>query len=1100
MSLRLIGFVLVASSLGAQSLNSGDVTGSLVDASGSVLTKATVELKNDGTGAKQSTLTNSQGSYRFAFLAPGAYTLSVKATGFQDTQRTVQVSVGEAAVVDLQLALASTRETLEVTDAALAVQTDNADLTTNIGRQQVADLPNPGNDVGFYALFAPGVTMSTSGGYGNFSSFGLPATSNVFTFNGGQTGDVFLNTANSGASNLLLGANDIGEVAVVNNAYSGQYGGLAGTQMNIVSKSGANQFHGNAIYYWNGSAMNANNFFNNATDTAKPFSNSNMWAASIGGPIRKDKTHFFFDYEGLRLVFPTNTLVRVPSPQFATATLANLAATGQTAAVPFYQNIFKLYAGAPGVAGATPVAANSLGCGVFKGLPAGVPCALQFRSDVGNFTKEYVWTARVDHSFGERDRVFVQGQRDNGTQPTYTDPINPIFNAFSPQPGMNGQLAETHIFGASAVNQFLVTGQFYSARFGPADQNAVLQTFPTMLAFTGTLFNNLGGGGDGRSYPLGRNVTQYQIIDDFSKTWGRQTLKTGVNFHRVDLTNLDFLQFINGRITESNLTDLYNGGGTGNRLLQRFPTAPEAPFANYNLGFYVQDEIRVAHSVKLNLTLRADHNSNPVCNVNCFANLVAPFNALNHDVNIPYNQAISAGRNQAFPSTDALIWQPRLGLTWSPTKSGNTVVRLGIGIFGDTFPALLSEALAKNTPELNNFTVTNGKITPGVPNGLFATAAAANQSLLNAFKSGGTVGSIRASNPLFTLPNYTTTDAKYRQARYQEWNLEIQQALPGKMLFTANYVGNHGIHEVIQNTGMNAWAAGFAGLPATAPDSRFNIVTQYQTGAVSNYNGMVLSLRRRFYAGLSFQVNYTWSHALDEVSNGGFAQYDLNTDSSILAPQDPNNIRKYNYGNSDYDVRHYLSVNYVWDNSLRHLFHRGPNVLFSGWTVAGTIFTRSGMPFTVVDSAASAALASHGFQGSIFATVAGTGSTVCGASAVETPCLLASQFAASTSSPAGFGQQTRNQYRGPHYFDTDLSVMKNFQIPGWESAKVAFGLQFFNLFNHPNFDKPVNDLAQGPGVFGVIESMVSAPTSILGTFAGADASGRIIQVKASFTY
>jgi hypothetical protein len=886
----------------------------------------------------------------------------------------------------------------------------------------------------------------------------------------------------------------------VNNGYSGQYGGLAGTQMNVVSKSGANTFHGNAIYYWNGSAMNANNFFNNATATEKPFSNSNMWAASLGGPLQKDKTHFFFDYEGLRLVFPTNQLVRIPSPAFAAATLTNLAATGQTSAVPFYQNIFNLYAGAPGAANAVPVTSNSLGCGAFRTLGAGVPCALQFRSTAGNFTKEYVWTARADHNFSERDRAFVQVQRDNGTQPTYTDPINPVFNAFSPQPQMNGQLAETHVFGSTAVNQFLLTGHFYSAKFGPADQNAVLSAFPTQIAFTGTLFNNMGGGGDSRSYPLGRNVTQYQIIDDFSKTWGRQTLKAGVNFHRVDTTNFDFLQFVYGRITETNLADFYSGGGSANRLTQRFPTAPEAPFANFNLGFYVQDEIRAGRSLKLNLTLRADHNSNPVCHVNCFSNLVTPFNALTHDPNVPYNQVIKAGLNQAFPSTDMLIWQPRFGFAWTPTRSGNTVVRGGFGIFGDAFPLFLTEALARNTPSLNNFTVRNGKITPSVPGGLFAVAAAANQSLLAGFNSGGTVDSIQATNPLFTLPNYTTTDSNYRQARYQEWNLEIQQALPGNMMFSANYVGNHGIHEVIQNNALNAWASGFSGLPAAAPDRRFNLVTQYQTGGVSNYNGLVLSLRRRFSAGLSFQVNYTWSHALDEVSNGGFAQYDLNTDISLLYPQDPNNIRRYNYGNSDYDVRQYLSANYVWDNALRHLFHRGPNVLFSGWTVSGTIYTRSGVPFTVVDSAASAALAGRGFGGSIFGTVTGSGSTSCGASAVDTPCFLASQFAGSTGSPVAFGQQTRNQYRGPNYFNTDLAVMKSFQIPRWESARLSFGLQFFNLLNHPNFDKPVNDVAQGPGVFGLIESMVSAPTSLLGTFVGADASGRLIQVKATLTF
>jgi carboxypeptidase family protein len=1097
---RLLMAAAIASSLAAQSLTTGDITGTLVDGSGGVLQKVAVDLKNTATGAKQSTITNSQGSYRFPFLAPGNYTISVSAGGFQEAQRTVQVAVGEANVADFQLALASTSQSIEVTEALSLIQSDNGDLTTNVSPQQVTNLPNPGNDVTFYALTAPGVTMSTNGGYGNFSSFGLPATSNTFTLNGAQINDVFLNVAATGASNLLLGANDIGEIAVVNNGYSGQYGGLAGTQLNIVSKTGANQFHGNGIYYWNGSSMNANNFFNDETGTPKPFSNVNMWATSIGGPIQKDKTFFFIDYEGTRIVLPTNQLAKVPSDQFETATLANLTATGQPQAVAFYQNMFKLYNEAPGIGYATPVTSNNLGCGTFTLLGAGVPCALQFRSTVGNYTKEYIWTGRVDHNFSERDRTFVQVQRDNGTQPTYTDPISPLFDAFSPQPSMNGQIGENHTFGSTAVNQFLVTGQFYSLRFGPANENAALSAFPTQVAFSSSLFSPMGGGGDARTYPSGRNVTQYQIIDDFSKTAGRQTLKLGVNFHRIDMTDFDFSQYNYGRITESNLTDFYNGGGSANRMTQWFPTSSEAPFAYYNLGFYAQDEIHVAKSLKVTLTLRADHNSNPVCNVNCFADLVSPFNSLDQNVNVPYAQAIQTNLHQAFPSTDMLIWQPRIGFAWKPTKSGNTVIRGGVGIFGDAFPGYIAEQMAFNTPELNQFKVTNGAITPGAPDSLFSIASAANQSLLSGFNSGGTLASLKATNPFFTVPNFTTMDGKYRQAQYQEWNFEIQQTLPGKMMLSGNYVGNHGIHEVIQNNGLNAYDPGFAGLPSVAPDARFKVVTEYQTGGVSNYNGLVVSLRRPFAAGFSFGVNYTWSHALDDVSNGGFEQFDYNSDPSLLYPQNPYNIRQYNYGNSDYDVRQYVSANYVWQDSLRHVFHWGPNALFSGWTVSGTIFTRSGMPFTVVDSAASSALASRGFAGSIFGTVTGAGPTTCSASAVDTPCFLSSQFAPSTSSPTGFGDQTRNQYRGPDYFNTDLSVMKSFPIPGWEGARLGLGFQFFNLFNHPNFDKPVNDLAQGAGNFGMIQSTISAPTSILGSFQNADASGRIIQVKANLVF
>lgn len=1098
----LVAFLfLLAPVVMAQTLTSGDVSGTITDPSGGVLPGAKVELRNRATGAVRVTDANGQGSYRVSFLPPGSYSITARATNFIATEKIATVQVGQITTVDIQLALKSASTSIVVTEQPAGVQTENANISTGVTAEQLATLPNSGNDMTFYALITPGIAMSTNGGYGNFSSFGLPATSNTFTVNGAVDNDVYLNLNNTGASNLMLGSNSIGEATVVNNGYTGQYGGLAGSQVNYVSKSGTNEYHGNAIYYWNGSAMNANNWFNNQSGDPKPFSNVNEWATSVGGPFpkQKDKTFFFVDYEGTRIVLPTNTQTKIPSPQFEAATLANLQATGQTLALPFYQNIFKLYNGAPGAGSATPVPGG--GCSGFSLLGAGVPCALQFRSNAGNFTKEYVWTARVDHNFSDKDRAFVQVQRDNGTQPTYTDPINSIFNAFSPQPEMNGQLSETHTFSPTVVNQFVLTGQYYSARFGPPDYNAVLAVFPTVIRFSPSLFANMGG--EGYNWPQGRRVTQYQIIDDVSKTAGAHNLKFGVNFHRIDLTYLSYGTYQYGRITERSLLDFYNGGGTSNYLDQRFPQMSEAPFAYYALGMYAQDEWKWTPHLTLTLTLRGDHNSNPVCQVNCFSNLVAPFNSLVHDPNVPYNQVIKTGLHQALSATTNIIWQPRFGFAWTPFKKDATVVRGGFGIFGDAFPGQIAGAMATNTPGKNNFLINNGPITPGAPGNLFAIAAAANQSLLTGFQNGGTVASITAANPFFQLPNFTTMNASYKQARYEEWNLEVQRALPWSMVASVNYVGNHGYNEIIQNNGLNGYAPGFAGLPSTKPDIRFQTVTQYQTGANSVYAGLVVSLRKAITHGVQFGFNYTFSHGLDTVSNAGFNSFDLNTDPSILFPQNPYNIRQYNYGNADYDVRHYVSVNYVWDNVVRTFFKKGgPEFLIGGWSFAGVVFFRTGQPFTVIDTNATSALTGNGYGGTIFATPVAAGYSGCGEAATNpnTPCLAISQFAPSTSSPVGFGNQTRNQYRGPGFFDTDLSIMKNFKMPHWESAKLGVGFQFFNLFNHPNFDKPVNDIGQGPGVFGTITNLVSVPTSILGSFVGADASGRIIQVRGQFVF
>ena len=521
--------LLPAPALLAQSLITGALTGTVTDPSSAVIPGASVLLKNAGTGASQERTTDAQGWYRFPLLAPGSYTVTANAPNFAETIRSARVSVGQTNVVDVQLSLQTAVTSIDVHEQVVTIQPASPNISHNVGANPLANVPNPGNDLTFYALLSPGVEMSTNGGplgiFGNFSTFGLPALSNTFTLNGGINNDVISNVGNTGATNLMLGFNAIGEVTVVNNAYTGQYGGLAGSQVNYVFKSGTNNYHGNAIYFWNGRVMNANNWFNNQAGDPRPFSNVNTWATSVGGPLpkQKNKTFYFFDYEGTRIILPTNTLAKIPSPQFAAATLNNLSATGQTQAVPFYQNIFKLYASAAGANTATAVpkalGEKGGGCGSFMVLPTDVPCALEFRSNAGNFTNEYVWTTRVDRNLGSNDRLFVTLQRDNGTQATYTDPISPVFNAFSPQPALNGQISENHTFSSTVVNQLILTGQYYSTRFGPPDYAAVLAVFPTVIQFAPALFSNMGG--TGYNWPQGRNVTQYQLIDDLSWTSGR---------------------------------------------------------------------------------------------------------------------------------------------------------------------------------------------------------------------------------------------------------------------------------------------------------------------------------------------------------------------------------------------------------------------------------------------------------------------------------------------------------------------------------------------------------------------------------------------------
>jgi len=1086
----------------AQSLTSGDLAGTVTDPSGAVVPNASVTVKSNESGSTQTRPTNAQGYYRFSLLGPGTYTVSVSASGFQSIQQQATVTVGQAATANVQLALGTASQTVEVSAGAEAVQSENAEISTTITQQQISQTPNPGNDLSYIVQTAPGAVMNTQAGFGNSSTFGLPATSNIFTIDGMNENDPFLNLNNSGATNLLLGKNDIREATVVNNGYSGQYGGLAGANVNYVTRSGSNAWHGNAEYFWNGRAMNANNYFNVQSGVERPFVNANQWAASVGGPIRKDKTFFFVDYEGLRVVLPTTLPVNVPSPQFQAATLANLQGNSPQS-VPFYQQMFNLYNGANGSSGAQNILQNGTdpntgniisgpGCGSFTGLgDTTTPCALQFHSTAGNFTHEYLVTGRLDQNIGSNDRLFVHFRTDHGTQATYTDPINPVFNAVSTQPQYEGQLQENHTFGTSMVNQFILSGSWYSAIFSTANLGASTQAMPFRVSLAGGAFYPLGRNLD--VWPQGRNVTQYGAVDDVSWQKGSHSLKFGINFRRNDIT--DYSPGIGsiGFSFGDSLQSFFNGNG--DNYLQNFAVRPTQPVSVYALGFYAQDEWAVRPNLKLTLSLRGDHNSNPTCQTNCFARLDNSFLAIDHSVDTPYNQTIQTGLNQALANYTKVSWQPRFGFAWSPFGSSrNTVIRGGFGLFTDAFPATIADNLLNNSPLNNPFQVGTAPLSPVVAGNQASLAAGANTSFVQGFAAGQTLAQIEASNPFFVVPSFTNAARRIIAPQYQEWNLEVQHGFGRATTLSLNYVGNHGVHEAVQNPGLNAF--GFGGLPANPLDQRFGTINEVSTIANSNYNGLTASLRHQFHS-VQVQANYTWSHALDEVSNAGFLQYTFNTNTSVLSPQNPFNLRG-NYGNADYDARHYFSFNYVWD--IPRFW--GPRAVFGDWTVSGTIFARTGLPFTVVDSNATSILASNNFGGVlndtgafVFANYLGGAPSSCSASAVNTPCFTTAMFSQATS---GLGVQRRNQFYGPNFFDTDFTVMKNFRIPRWESGKLGVGLQFFNLFNHPNFDQPVGDVSNPS--FGSIITTVSTPTSILGSFLGGDASPRLIQVKASLTF
>lgn len=1095
------GLFLAVTTMRAQSIVTGAVSGTITDPSGAVVPNATVTLTNTATGESQTATTNANGLYLFPLLKPSDYTIKVAGTGFKVTTTKVRVVLGQTATANLQLDLGDATTSVEVNAGGIGIETEDGNISSNFDTRQVENLPNPGGDLTYIAQVSPGVTMNTAsgGGYGNFSAFGLPGTANLFTINGNDYNDPFLNLNNSGASNLLLGGNEVQEVTVVNNAYTGQYGRQAGAQVDFATKSGTNNFHGDAIYYWTGRALSANDFFNNANGAPRPFENNNQWAAAIGGPIKKDKAFFFVNTEGIRYIFGTSTQTYVPSPGLQNYVLNTSLPAFNPSAIPFYQKIFSLYNAAPGIARAIPAPGNS--CGSLGVIPTtGSPVCLDtFRSAVTNGNREWLLTSRVDYNFNDDNKVFVRFKNDRGFQPTYTDAINPIFNIQSVQPQDEGQVNYVHVFSPSVVNSFVGSVLWYSAIFQSANQAASLNVFPYVLAVGDTNMTPLGPGGADVAaaffFPQGRNVTQWQLVDDLSIARNKHTLKVGVNFRRDDVSDwtageLNY-PFMNA--TMSNFVQGFVGtAAQPGEVLQQFATHGQQPLALYSLGAYFQDDFRVNQKLKLTLALRADRNSAGICQTGCASRTVDPFNLLQHSATVPYNQMMTVG-SQILPDVEKIVFEPRAGFAYSP-HGDKTVFRGGVGLFSDLYPGTLLDLYTRNFPVVTTFSLTTGAVSPASTGSAAALIASCNTAFQSNYNKGGTVGSFLSLAPAGCQPpNLNDVVSRVQNPKYVEWNFEVEHRLNSKTIASANYVGNRGYDELVQYPYLNAF--GFGGLPAAPIDTRVKSVTQLTNTGASNYNGVTLSLQEQWSSSFSGRFNYTYAHALDDVSNGGILPYSLA--NSILFQISPYSLRSLNYSASDYDLRHSLDASYVWDLPFKYGERHLLNHVVGGWQVSGTFFYRTGFPFSVIDGTSMLNFLGNNMQNlTILAEPTGAVSKQCGPASVKTPCFTASNFF-----PAGaattFGTIPRNSFRGPSYFNTDLSLRKNFRLG--ERFGFMLGANAFNILNHVNFANPVANLNAGSAL-GTIQSTVTPPTSPYGAFAAAAVDARIVQVIGKLTF
>ena len=1117
------------------------IVGQVSDASGAAVPSATVTVTNKETGLRRSASTDDSGRFNFPQLKPGAYSVKAEAEGFEPQQNdAVSAALGQKQTADFRLKIAQSNQTVEISSEAPILNPENANTSTTLNAHALEDLPNPGGDLTYPLQFAAGALVNTAGsgndfvggtnGYGNVEFNGLPALSNGYIVDGLETNDPLTNLNSGLSTNLVLGLNSISEVTVNTLSYAVDQGRYGASQVNYVTKSGSNQFHGNLYELWNGSRFNAANYFTNATPgNHQPRSTLNHFGGSVGGSIIHDKLFFFFDSEWVRIALPIVTATTVPTPAFQNYVLQQLPLGGTDSVtgsryqpapqlVPFYQKMFSLYGNSSG----TPL--TILGCpfDVGGGLPAiandGDGCANRQSVSHSSDDHEQVQTLRIDYNINEKNTTWFRFQTDNGLQAAYTDPINSLFNALSPQPLYSFAAGYTHVFSQNLVNYFNPAFSWYKSLFGPSDFQKTLSAFPIVLQGSGANAPFTRVGGLDNTWVQGRRASRFFINDNLAWSTGAHELRFGTNTRILRLNDYDFGQGTVPTVTYTTLSQFIYG--VASTATETFPTSANEPFNFLNLDLYAQDTWKVTRKLTWTFGIRGTLNSNPLNPHQHIARLSGSFDSISHDVHQPLNAAMQTGLGNVFSSTPLAILQPRTAIAWQ--FESKSVLRAGFGVFSDILPGSIADVVGVNPPYVKTFqggllgTVGGTGIAPGVPNSAIDATVAANKTFSLGFPQGQPSCASEQTNPTTCLPPVAITavpDGTLHAPYFMEWSLSFEHELGTTGSIHAQYVGTRAVNQpyLTQVNGYQTACEGcFVPFPyAQSTDPRFGAVTQFSTGANSHYNGLQLSAMKRVGHGLMGQINYTWSRCMDTVSNGGFLQFSA---GGILSPL-PGDLAR-DYGPCDYDIRHNLNAQYVYQFPVKVQNHLLGYAL-NGWQVSGTVFWHSGIPFSVLSTPYSAN--GNGIvngSGPQFASVvAGVplyehnpipGVTQPGTVQWLNPDAFVSTVDPSTGACFGgnspkncqFGNLGRNTLRGPDFTWSDFYISKLFPVT--EQLKLRFDVQFFNVFNHPNFGLPSMVLAGIPGKpttqtgFGALTYTTSPPTGLLGVGLGGDSTPRMI--------
>ncbi|MHB1936744.1 MAG: outer membrane beta-barrel protein [Acidobacteriaceae bacterium] len=1098
-----VGFAIVFISIGVPRLH-GQVSGATLngtvsEARGGVLPKARVSIRNEGTGEIRSVTTDSKGYYSAPNLLPGRYDVTVEAPGFTTTiQNGITLTVGTQQLFNVKMQVGKVSKRVVVTGDVPAVQLANATIGGVVNERTIVQLPLNGRDWTQLATLQPGVDsvgsiQANTGspdrarrGYGvQMTISGTRPTQNSYRIDGINVND-YSNGGPGSVEGSTLGVDAVQEFSVLTSNYSAEYGRTSGGVINALTKSGTNQFHGDAYEFLRNSALDARNYFDPATI---PEFRRNQFGAALGGPIWKDHAFFFGDYEGLRENQGITATVPVPSLAARQGILCSIAQPG----VCSPHQVSGAY---------NPDPATGIDKAVLPFLPLwGIPNA----GTVGNgdvsfyaftaphITSENFGTARVDDKFSEKDSGFGSFQLDSAiaTQP---DPANDVLVE-----NTTGRtfvvLEETHIFNSQLVN---------SARFG---LNRSLHTDAGLKAINPLSSQVSLGESPGADNPQidvppyisiqpGLNQIEevdffensFQGYDDLFLTKGIQSLTAGAAIERIQLNVYDPQPA--GDISFGTLADPSNNGFLTNDPLTISAPIPGLPFLHFNLrstifAGYAQDNLRLRPTLTVNLGLRYEMSLVPSEIHGHLSSLPSPYNQTYADNKVGHT---------VFSNPTLRNFEPRLGFAWDPFGKGTTSVRGGFAVF-DVLP--LPYLLGQFLPSVAPFTVI-GSANP-LPPGSFPTGAF---NILAA----------NASNNVGLRVDYIQPHPKRNYV--MQWNLNVQREIAPNLTAMAAYVGSRGVHMIFRADDINTvfpleiahapyiWPAPGTGTQISPTLGRIDTL---QWNNDSYFDGMETQLIKRMKHGFQAQGSYTWSRAID----GG--------DGSIASDSFVNSIPslffflpKYRRAPADFNITNNLVVDTLWNVPAPGSLNSFTSRLAKGWELGGIFQIRSGMPFTPLiggdplglkntapfaypDRLRSPACSSLVHPGNPNDYI----KLQCFALPVATPAIAAEcvPFSPNGTVAPGtcsneLGTGGRNEIYGPGLIDLDFSVVKDTQLR--QNLDLQFRTEIFNSLNRVNFNPPL--------VNNTLFNQDGSVNSAAGTLDSTSTTSREIQFAAKLIF